>query len=49
MFRAPNGRTHLFQVVFSKGNVTTSSYPMTREFLYEQVKAEAAPRRVGHG
>jgi cyclopropane-fatty-acyl-phospholipid synthase len=49
MFRAPNGRTHLFQVVFSKGNVTGSSYPMTREFLYEQVKAEAAPRRVGHG
>jgi cyclopropane-fatty-acyl-phospholipid synthase len=50
MFRAPNGRTHLFQVVFSKGNVTRSSYPMTRDFLYEQVKAEAAaPRRVGHG
>jgi len=29
-------RTHLFQIVFSKGNVTGSSYPMTREFLYEQ-------------
>ncbi|HEU4350702.1 MAG TPA: cyclopropane-fatty-acyl-phospholipid synthase family protein [Burkholderiales bacterium] len=48
MFRAPNGRTHLFQVVYSKGNVTRSSYPMTREFLYEQLKA-SAPRRVGHG
>jgi cyclopropane-fatty-acyl-phospholipid synthase len=36
MFRSPAGRTHLFQIVFSKGNVTSSSYPMTREFLYEQ-------------
>jgi cyclopropane-fatty-acyl-phospholipid synthase len=50
LFRSPAGRTHLFQVVFSKGNVTRSSYPMTRDFLYEQVAAEAAaPRRVGHG
>ena len=36
MFRSRVGRTHLFQVVFSKGNVTTTSYPMSREFLYEQ-------------
>ncbi|MDQ5849108.1 MAG: cyclopropane-fatty-acyl-phospholipid synthase family protein [Pseudomonadota bacterium] len=36
MFRSPAGHTHLFQVVFSKGNVTRSSYPMTRDFLYEQ-------------
>ncbi len=35
MFRAPNGHTHLFQIVFSKGNVTRTSYPMTRDFLYE--------------
>ena len=52
MFRAPNGRTHLFQIVFSKGNVTTSSYPMGREFLYHQPAsetAEVAPRRFGHG
>jgi cyclopropane-fatty-acyl-phospholipid synthase len=51
MFRSPAGRTHLFQIVFSKGNVTMTSYPMGREFLYrEPAKAvEAAPRRVGHG
>ncbi len=48
MFRAPNGRTHLFQVVFSKGNVTQSSYPMGREFLYRE-EQQAAPRRYGHG
>ncbi|OGA75692.1 MAG: cyclopropane-fatty-acyl-phospholipid synthase [Betaproteobacteria bacterium RIFCSPLOWO2_12_FULL_65_14] len=36
MFRAPNGRTHLFQIVFSKGNVSMTSYPMTRDFLYER-------------
>jgi cyclopropane-fatty-acyl-phospholipid synthase len=35
MFRAPNGHTHLFQIVFSKGNVSRGSYPMTRDFLYE--------------
>ena len=34
MFRCATGRTHLFQVVFSKGNVTLTSYPMTRSFLY---------------
>ncbi|HEY0885316.1 MAG TPA: cyclopropane-fatty-acyl-phospholipid synthase family protein, partial [Ramlibacter sp.] len=33
LFRSPAGQTHLFQVVFSKGNVTPTSYPMTREFL----------------
>lgn len=36
MFRSSAGYTHLFQIVFSKGNVTRSSYPMSREFLYEQ-------------
>jgi cyclopropane-fatty-acyl-phospholipid synthase len=35
MFRSPAGKTHLFQIVFSKGNVTASSYPLTRDFLYE--------------
>ncbi len=34
MFRSPAGRTHLFQIVFSKGNITASSYPMSRRFLY---------------
>ena len=36
MFRAPSGRTHLFQIVFSKGNVTRQNYPMSRSFLYER-------------
>jgi cyclopropane-fatty-acyl-phospholipid synthase len=34
MFRSPNGRTHLFQIVFSKGNLDERTYPMTRDFLY---------------
>jgi cyclopropane-fatty-acyl-phospholipid synthase len=34
MFRSPVSQTHLFQVVFSKGNVTRTGYPMTRDFLY---------------
>ncbi len=33
MFRAPNGHTHLFQVVFSRGNVG-DNYPMTRRHVY---------------
>ncbi|RUR66350.1 cyclopropane-fatty-acyl-phospholipid synthase family protein [Variovorax sp. 375MFSha3.1] len=35
MFRSAAGYTHLFQVVFSKGNVTPRSYPMDRAHLYE--------------
>jgi len=34
MFRSPNGYTHLFQIVFSKGHTTRASYPMSRAFLY---------------
>ena len=34
MFRSPAGYTHLFQIVFSKGNVTRTSYPMGRAHLY---------------
>jgi len=33
MFRSPNGKTHLFQIVVSKGNVG-DNYPMSRAFLY---------------
>ena len=33
LFRAKHGRTHLFQVVVSKGNVA-KRYPMSRDFLY---------------
>jgi len=36
MFRSPAGYTHLFQIVFSKGNVTRENYPMGRAFLYTQ-------------
>jgi cyclopropane-fatty-acyl-phospholipid synthase len=35
MFRSPKGYTHLFQIVFSRGNITRQSYPMSRGFLYE--------------
>lgn len=34
MFRSDTGRTHLFQVLFSKGNISPASYPMTRAHLY---------------
>jgi cyclopropane-fatty-acyl-phospholipid synthase len=35
MFRSPAAHTHLFQIVFSKGNITRSNYPMSRRFLYD--------------
>jgi cyclopropane-fatty-acyl-phospholipid synthase len=35
MFRSPHGQTHLFQIVFSKGNVSRENYPMSRSFLYK--------------
>jgi len=34
MFRSPYSNTHLFQIVFSKGNITKDNYPMSRAFLY---------------
>jgi cyclopropane-fatty-acyl-phospholipid synthase len=34
MFRSAAGYTHLFQIVFSKGNITRENYPMSRAFLY---------------
>lgn len=34
MFRSPAGYTHLFQIVFSKGNVTALTYPMSRAHVY---------------
>jgi cyclopropane-fatty-acyl-phospholipid synthase len=43
MFRSPASGTHLFQVVFSKGNVSRTSYPMTRDFLYPEKNTENAP------
>lgn len=35
MFRSSAGYTHLFQIVFSKGNITRDNYPMSRAHLYE--------------
>ncbi len=34
MFRSPAAYTHLFQIVFSKGNITRDNYPMGRAHLY---------------
>jgi cyclopropane-fatty-acyl-phospholipid synthase len=42
MFRSPASGTHLFQIVFSKGNVSRTSYPMTRDFLYQEKLTENA-------
>ena len=51
MFRSPSQRTHLFQIVFSKGNITNESYPMSRAFLYEREteREDAPPARSLHG
>ena len=35
MFRSKSERTHLFQIVYSKGNVSRETYPMSRAHLYE--------------
>jgi cyclopropane-fatty-acyl-phospholipid synthase len=42
MFRSPYGRTHLFQIVYSRGNITRTSYPMSRAFLYDEARRTAA-------
>jgi cyclopropane-fatty-acyl-phospholipid synthase len=34
MFRSPSGQTHVFQVLFSKGNVSRAGYPMTRDHVH---------------
>jgi cyclopropane-fatty-acyl-phospholipid synthase len=47
MFRSPTGHTHLFQIVFSKGNVSMTGYPLTRDFLYEPEPAYLEKRSSG--
>lgn len=47
MFRSPAGYTHLFQIVFSKGNITRANYPMSRGFLYEPPVAYREKRSPG--
>jgi len=39
MFRSPAGYTHLFQIVFSRGNITADNYPMSRAHIYERARA----------
>jgi cyclopropane-fatty-acyl-phospholipid synthase len=46
MFRAPKGQTHLFQIVYSKGNITRENYPMSRAFLYDESRLAGAVREV---
>jgi cyclopropane-fatty-acyl-phospholipid synthase len=46
MFRSPHGYTHLFQILYSKGNVR-NNFPMSRAHLYvekviEESRAQAA-------
>jgi cyclopropane-fatty-acyl-phospholipid synthase len=47
MFRLPVGRTHLFQIVFSKGNVSMNGYPLSRGFLYEPDQLPKEKRSPG--
>ncbi len=50
MFRSRHSRTHLFQIVYSKGNISQDNYPMSRAFLYEQdASRETASARTSHG
>ena len=44
MFRSPHSQTHLFQIVFSKDNISKDNYPMSRAWLYE----DDIPRPVVH-
>ncbi|HVO89986.1 MAG TPA: cyclopropane-fatty-acyl-phospholipid synthase family protein [Casimicrobiaceae bacterium] len=48
MFRSPRERTHLFQIVYSKGNITRENYPMSRAHLYEPVPMAAEPSAGAH-
>jgi cyclopropane-fatty-acyl-phospholipid synthase len=49
MFRSPTSPTHLFQIVFSKGNVSRTSYPMTRDFLYQEKHQEKHTENASGG
>lgn len=48
MFRSPEGRTHLFQIVFAKGMTTRESYPMSRAHLYETASGTGAEFAAMH-
>jgi cyclopropane-fatty-acyl-phospholipid synthase len=42
LFRSPRGYTHLFQITFSKGNVS-NEYPMSRTHLYADPASKRQP------
>jgi cyclopropane-fatty-acyl-phospholipid synthase len=42
MFRSPNGQTHLFQILYCRGNVR--NYPMSRAHLYAAARETEGPR-----
>jgi cyclopropane-fatty-acyl-phospholipid synthase len=45
LFRSPAGRTHLFQITFSRGNVPWEGFPRTRDYMYgTHPHAQAADR-----
>jgi cyclopropane-fatty-acyl-phospholipid synthase len=46
MFGAGHGRTHLFQIVFSKGNIHRKNYPMSRAFLYDEKRLAEVVREA---
>lgn len=46
LFRASTGITHLFQIVYSKGNVSLYDYPMSRGFVYRSGE-DAPPEGAG--
>jgi cyclopropane-fatty-acyl-phospholipid synthase len=46
MFRSQYARTHLFQIVFSKGNISKDNYPMSRAFLYGDHLADQSEQVV---
>ncbi|HZZ91471.1 MAG TPA: cyclopropane-fatty-acyl-phospholipid synthase family protein [Usitatibacter sp.] len=49
MFRLPNGRTHLFQILFSRGNVSLANFPRSREYMYAPRDREPRVRLVQSG
>jgi cyclopropane-fatty-acyl-phospholipid synthase len=49
MFRAKSQCTHLFQITFSKGNITKDNYPMSRRFLYEPQEGTRGARAATAG
>jgi len=48
MFRSPHTSTYLFQILFSKGNVSSARFPMSRAFLYAEEIKSSLPTRAPH-